>query len=253
MKMNTFTRITAFTVIFTAVITGCNKEEMPPAGETISFDKQEILDKVPAAMKSSEDQYAQQAVAGIESAVDMSSFIEDMDPPQDAVPVAKKSSGDTWKWTVSDGQMSYTFYWTYEEDNQKKYWYMDIQFGDGDRYEYIYAWESKDGKEGVIMYNFNWTQAYYGNTQGYEDLYWKYNWSVDDAGNYNFGWNYESGETDTNYYLQYDIVVNDDGSGSIMYYSMDELFYSMEWDAEGNGSWAYYSEGTESMSGNWTV
>ncbi len=253
MKKNVISRISVLMLLSILAFTGCNKDEVPGDYETLSFDKQEILDKIPAAMKNSDDTYAQQAVNGIESAIDMSSFIDDMEPPEDAIPSSKKASGDTWMWTVSDGQMSYTFYWTYEEDDLKKYWYMDIQFNDGDRYEYIYAWESKDGKEGVIMYNFNWAQAYYGQNQGYEDLYYKYNWSVDDSGNYSFGWNYESGDEQVDYFLQYAIEVNDDGSGSIKYYSMDELFYEMEWDAAGNGSWAYYSGGSESMSGSWTV
>jgi hypothetical protein len=49
------------------------------------------------------------------------------------------------------------------------------------------------------------------------------------------------------------VIVNSDGSGSVEYLLTGEPFYRMEWDAMGNGSWAYYSEGSEIMSGSWTV
>lgn len=238
-----------------AVITmGCNKEEtdVPPT-ETISFDKQEVIGKLPQGLMNSDDQYAQQCVDGIESALDMSSFMEDMVPPEYAEKTSKKSvAGDTWSWTVSDGSMSYTFYWSYEENNAKRYWTMDIQFDNGERYPYISAWESEDGKLGEVRYNFQWALAYQGSTD-YEDLYWKYGWTLDDNGNYEFGWDYDSDSEEYEYFQNYSVVVNADGSGSIDYYSMDTQLYHMEWDTQGNGSWTYYYGGDNNQSGSWSV
>lgn len=238
----------------TIISFGCEKEDEIPQFEEISFDSEAVLDNLPSALKSSTDEYAQQCVDDIESALDMSTFMDDMVPPEYAERTAKKASGDTWSWTVSDGMMSYTFYWTYEEDNLKKYWTMDIQFGDGERYSYITAWESKDGKQGEVMYNFNWISAYDGSSEDdYEDLFWTYSWNIDASGNYKFVWNYDTSDPTYDYLMQYEVVVNSDGSGTIDYLYLDAKYYHMEWDTDGNGSWAYYSDGSEYMSGSWTV
>jgi len=91
-----------------AISMGCNKdsEDTPPA-EQLAFDTQEVMDKLPQALLSSDDQYAQQCVNDIESALDMSDFMEDMVPPENAVKTSKKAvNGDTWSWNVSYGDMS---------------------------------------------------------------------------------------------------------------------------------------------------
>lgn len=252
--MKYFPKVWALLMLFAIVFSGCKKEEETPEFAELSFDAEEVMGKLPAGLKSSDDQYAQQAVGYVESALDMSSFIDDMNPPDDAVRSSKKASGDSWSWTVSDGSMSYTFYWTYEEDNSKSYWTMDIQFGDGPLFNYIYAWETKDGKQGEVEYNFNWVAAYGEEDPGeFEDLYWRYSWVIDGSGNYTFSMKYDSNDPEFDYLTHYDVVVNSDGSGTVDYYFSDEPFYHMDWDAVGNGSWIYYADGTEFMSGNWTV
>jgi len=52
--------------------------------------------------------------------------------------------------------------------------------------------------------------------------------------------------------MQYSILINGDGSGELDYYYYDQLFYHMEWDAAGNGSWHYYFGETED-SGTWSA
>jgi hypothetical protein len=248
-------KVWALPMLITVIFSGCSKdpELENPEFESITFDAEVVLDKLPAGLVNSDDTYAQQAVGAIESALDMSSFMDDMTPPEDAERTSKKASGDSWSWTYTDGTTTYTFYWEYEEDNAKKYWTMDIQINGGAKYNYIYAWETKDGKQGEVQYNFNWVYAEEEMTEEYEDLYWKYNWNIDAAGNYTFYYEVDSTEPEYDYSMRYEVVVNSDGSGSVDYYLTDVPFYHMEWDAMGNGSWAYYSDGTETMSGNWTV
>lgn len=231
--------------------TGCKKEEETPQFATLSFESEQVLEKLPSGLKNSSDPYAQECVDMIESAVDMSDFIGQMEVPPEAQKTSKKASVDTWYWTWNYMGEIWTFYWTYEEDNSKKYWSMEIQYGSGNRYKYIDAWEMKDGSAGEVSYNFNWTTAYYGDL-GYSDLFWTYNWEINSAGDYDFSWYYESPETDCSYYMHYDIHLNDDGSGSIEYYFFDELFYQMEWDSAGNGSWIY-TYGGENASGSWVA
>jgi hypothetical protein len=245
----------AVLLLFAVIFAGCSKDPDPGTEEfeTITFDAEEVLDKLPEGLISSDDTYAQQALAAVESALDMSSFLDDMTPPDYAERTSKKASGSSWSWTVSDGTTTYKFYWEYEEDNAKKYWTMDIQINGGAKYNYIYAWETKDGKQGEVQYNFNWVYAGEEMTEEYEDLYWRYSWNIDAGGNYTFYYEVDSTEPEYEYSLRYEVIVNSDGSGSVEYLLTGEPFYRMEWDAMGNGSWAYYSEGSEIMSGSWTV
>ena len=235
------------------IVSSCNKgENEGPVYEKFSFDAEEILNSIPEGLKNSEDTYAQQCYSDIQSALDMSSFMNDMTPPEDALLSSKKSSGETWKWTISNGINVVTYYWTYEEDSQKNYWTMEIQVDAGEIYPYITAWETKDGKQGEVLYNFNWVAAFDETPQDYYDLYWRYSWVVDNSGNYTFHWDYDTNDPSYDYFLNYEVVVNADGSGRIDYYSLDSHFYHMEWDVQGNGSWIYYFGGSN-LSGTWTV
>lgn len=160
----------------------------------------------------------------------------------------------TWSYTY-EGQ-TITYYWTYADDATKNYYTMQIQLDDGPLYNYVEAWEMKDGSKGKLLYNFNWIYAYYDDyyEDYYDDLFYTYEWEVTSSGVYNFTFYYGSESGEYTYALRYDVVVNADGSGTIDYYYEDELFWHMEWDAMGNGSWAYYdTDGTVYSSGTWTV
>ena len=243
-------------VLLAVIVGGCKKdEEVLPEFAEMAFDSEEVLSKLPAGLTSSTDEYAQQCVGFIESAVDMSGFLGNMVPPDYAQKSAKKSTmgGDTWTWTWSYGGESFTFYWTYDEDNTKNYWTMEIQFGAGPIYDYIDAWELKDGSQGEVMYNFTWAYIYGGEpADDYEALYWKYTWRTDGTGAYYFNWYIDSDDPAYEYALHYEVTINPDGSGFIDYYLADALFYYMEWDALGNGSWVYYF-GDSEYSGTWSA
>jgi hypothetical protein len=236
--------------IFSFFLLACDKEEVTPEFKQMSFESEEVLKKLPSGLVNSSDEHAKECISMINDALDMSEFVGDMVVPSGAVKTSKKSSGDTWTWSVNAQGYEYTFFWTYSEDGSKHYWTMEIQVDGGEKHAYIQAWEYKDGSGGQVKYNFNWTAAVYGSTE-YEDIFWTYNWSLDDSGNYHFTMTWDSGEGENEFYLEYIVVINDDGSGSIEYWLMDSLVYEMEWDAAGNGTWAYYSGGEELMSGSW--
>jgi len=239
--------------LFTVLFAACNKdEELPDDFAELSFDSEVVMDKLPDGLLNSTDEKAQECVDMIEQALDMSSFQANLIVPGNAVRASLKASGDTWKWTWSYGGEMWTFYWTYNEDGSREYWTMEIQFGDGPRYDYILAWENKDGSGGQVVYSFNWVQIYDQDYIDYEDLHWTYIWSLDTSGNYHFEWTYDSDNMEVDYYMKSSIDVNADGSGTLDYYLNDALFYQMEWDASGNGSWIYYL-GSYTESGSWVA
>jgi hypothetical protein len=254
MRTQLFNRVLAGLILLTVMFSGCKKEDEVPEFQELGLDTQAVLDKLPAGLLNSSDENAQECVTAIEDALDMSSFIDDMVPPDDAVKSGKKGSGDTWTWTVSDGMMTVSYYWTYDEDNTKHYWTMEIQINGGERHTYVDAWEMKDGTAGEVVFNFGWTSAYKATSpEEGEDLFWTWTWTLDNDGTYNFTMLWDSSDPEYDYYLRYEVVVNDDGSGTIDYYLMEELLIHYEWDELGNGSWILYLGEGNTMTGTWTV
>jgi len=109
----------------------------------------------------------------------------------------------------------------------------------------------KDGSAGEVVYSFNWVQLYDEEYIDYVDLHMTFRWNEDASGNYQFDWTYEGNNTEYEFVMEYNILINADGSGELDFYYYDQLFYHMEWDAAGNGSWHYYFEGSEE-SGSWS-
>jgi hypothetical protein len=236
------------------VFSACSREDDPTPEEfrEISFDGDVVLDKVPDGLKNSTDTYAQMCYGYIQSAVDMSSFIETMEVPDDARKSNAKSSGDTWSWSFSDGARSWTFYWTYEESGGKRYWSMDVQFDGGATYDYIDAWESMDGTEGEVVYNFMWAYVYTGEEYSEEDFqYWRYAWELANDGTYTLTYIIDSDDPEYDVLYNYVVTVNDDGSGEVALYFYDELWYLMTWAVDGSGTWAWYLEDGSEFSGAW--
>ncbi len=226
------------------------KEEL----QVFEFNDQEVLDKLPDGLKSSDNEQAQSVMDFIESALDWAEFESALEPPEDAIKVTEKStrSTGTYKWTWNDGVRAMTMYWAYSEDAAKRYWKLQIQFGDGPKYSYIDVWETLDGKQGEVKYNFQWVCAYDEEITGCEDLFWVYTWNEDAQGNYTFNWYMESSDDQYTYYQKIEINLNADGSGTLNYYLLDGLVYHYEWDTLGNGSWVHHLGGTE-YSGTWTI
>jgi hypothetical protein len=257
--MKRLVKLSSLLLLFAFVLFSCNKDDSAEPTkdyEELSFDADEVLNKIPEGLKNASDEKAQDCVDWIESALDMSSFMDNMTPPSDAQVVSMKSTTSevvyTWSWAY--GGQTVTMFWTYRDDATKNYWTLQIQIDGGIKYDYVDAWEFKDGSRGEMLYNFNWVCAYSNeSSQDCYDIYWRYTWEKTAAGGYNFSFYYDSYDTEYTYYLRYDISINADGSGTIDYYLYDALFYHMEWDVLGNGSWTYYYDGVLNTSGSWRV
>jgi hypothetical protein len=245
----------AIPLMMVLAVSGCKKEETPPDDlQNLSFDAQEVIDLLPDGLKNSTNEYAQTCVSYVEAALDMSSFIDNMDVPDNATKSDFKGSKESWQWTWQYAGESFTFYWSYEESGGKRYWTMDIQLGNGPRYDYIDAWETEDGSQGELTFNYAWAVIYSGEcTEDYDFLYWTYTWYREACGTYHLSFVWDSDNSQYTCYIKYEVVVNADGSGSVEYFLDDELFYGMEWDVHGNGSWFYYYDGEVVTSGTWVA
>jgi hypothetical protein len=246
-------------VIAIAFVTGCKKDDdEPPTFESLSFTEEEILNKIPNGLKNSSDENAQDLISYIETAVSWSAFEGFFTPPSNAEKVSGKSTNSegTWKWTHTYEGYTITYYWTYEETASKYIWTLDVQYAGGVLYNFVDAWELKDGTQGEVRYNLQWACVYDPDYYDVcDDLFLIYTWNINADGviNYTFVW--ESLEVEYNYYWRYELVINPNGSGTLDYYWLDDYWHwHYEWDALGNGTWVWYTEGTEvSGSGSWTV
>ncbi len=249
-------------VVLIAFVTGCKKDDdddLPPEFDGFSLTEEEIINRIPDGLKTSSDANAQTCVSYIESAADWSGFYSYLTPPSNAVKVSNKSTAGegTWKWSAPFEDHTITYYWTFEETSTQYMWTMQIQFDNGTKYNYIEAWELKDGTQGEVKFNFGWTCIYYElyYEEYYEDceeLYWIYTWNKSASGVINYTWLIE--DPDYDYSFKYELVLNPDGSGTLDFYSNSgDTHYHYEWDDLGNGSWVWYYEGEVFMSGTWTV
>jgi|GEM_PF-1804883 len=254
--------VIAVVFVLTVVLTSCKKDDDGTTSfqgdefGSLSFNEDEIISKVPDGLKNSTDPNAASCLSVIESAIDMSTFVDNMTPPESATVVSTKSTevNTTYTWSWAYQGQSFTFFWTYREDAAKYYWDMQIQLGTNPAMDYISAWEMKDGSQGGIEYNFNWVclmnESY---TSECMDYYWTYSWSEASDGTWTLGWVAESGQGTEGSAISYEVIINPDGSGSAEYYIGGALYYDYLWDALGNGSWAWYVGGSEYASGTWTV
>jgi hypothetical protein len=242
-----------FSLMFILALSACKKEEDPPEEfHSLSFEQEEVLDRIPSGLKSSNDIYAQSCYHMVETVVDMSEFIDNMDVPEDATRDRSQSDEYTWKWDWHSSSGIATLYWNYEERESRRYWSLDVQFNDGQRYNYIDAWESLDGLHGEVAYNVLWYT--YGEDGGNTDSqFLRYTWDQDASGTFTFNWKMDDAAGGSSSPMHYMMVINADGSGLIKHFSYDELETEMSWDALGNGSWVFYAFGEAYADGSWTV
>ena len=245
-------------VVLITFVTGCKKDDdEPPTFESLSFNEEEIINRIPEGLINSTDEYAQTCVSYIETAASWSAFETAFTPPADAEKVSSKSTSSqgTWKWTYPYQGYNITYYWTYEETTIRHNWTMDVQYAGGPLYNFIDAWELKDGTQGEVKYNFQWACVF--DPQYYDvcdDLFLIYTWNINSNGVINYTFIYESLEVEYSYYWKYELVLNPDGSGTLDWYWLDDYwYYHYLWDTQGNGSWFWYTEGSISGEGSWIV
>jgi hypothetical protein len=233
------------------VVFSCKEDNPDDKGnnfETLSFSETEVMERLPDALETSNDPMAQMVVGWVSLATNWGLFVHAIEPPENASPVAGNNSY-SWGWNYLGN--SFNMFWTYSEANSKKNWNIDVQYN-GKRYDYMDAWETSNGKQGEVKYNYQWACDYDGQMDC-ADFFWKYTWEINASNAYVFNYIVESTETSVENSMKYEVVVNEDGSGNIKLYDEGTISYSSQWDASGNGSWISYDDGIQQGTGKWTV
>ncbi len=248
-------RVVSVLLIFVVILafsSGCSKDKSKPADnyKLPGFADSTINLNVPEGLKNSPDVHAKYVVSEIQAVTDMSGFLGNFVPPDNAV-----NNNGVYQWSIPYDGNTITFYWQYKDETVKNTWTEQVQFNDDStRYDFVSAWESKTSETGEVVYNFNWTCADPNNNDNQnncQDLYYTYSWNTAANGTFTFKKDWQSSQSAIDLY-NYEFVSNADGSGSLKEYNQGNLYMDIEWDSQGNGTWTQYS-GDTSQSGSWSV
>lgn len=154
-------------------------------------------------------------------------------------------NGNTWTWSVSQGQFTATWSGTVESDGS--YMWKLVFNGPTDsvtynNWTYLQGTTSADGKTG------NWT-VYYDNTT---NTAIRYDWTTDSNGNVTG--DVKMYDTDGTTQLERITVVNNaDNSGEVDFYTGTVLTFKATWTSSGSGQWwDYDTSGTQTHHGTWS-
>ena len=259
MKFPFSTQLLSFTLGTALLLSSCSKDD--EAVQPTTDDSQDLKEvqlsltddaelstvAVPEAMQQSDDSYAKMATQYVSAVNQIESFTSYFKPPtgatQSSEPItssnarmmASKKAYLVYTWTTGNTTIAYQL----SEEGDNYVWEIFWKEGDGDYLKYVHAEESKTVKKGFMeVYNI---------FQSTDDILYKYEWEKLESGTLTLT------STVPQANLVYTVSVNSDGSGSVKYISQEKLLYKMEWTREGNGTWAYYSDGEEIDNGSWKV
>jgi hypothetical protein len=244
------------------VASSCSKDD--DAKPSLEKTKLSLLENnevitAPAAMLASSDPYAQMAVGYIETVNGFSEFINFSELPAGATKNGTRitasngrtssggrtaAAGDFVSYTWSDESSGMSIAYQISETSDSYVFEFFLIMPDQTEWlKYFEAEEKKDRSQGHMkIYDIF---DFYGQGPSGTLL--------------NYAWN-RSGDiftldvsdpSESNIHLVVNVKTK---AGSVEYQSEGTLMYEMEWDAQGNGSWAYYdTEGILVEEGQWTV
>jgi hypothetical protein len=235
----------------------CSKDDdaKPSLEEaTLSLTSNNQVITAPAAMASSEDPYAQMAAGYVGIANSMSAYLSYFNKPNGAVKSTTKitaangrtaEAGDVIVYTWTDANSGTSIAYQISEESDR--YVFEIFYkgsGQSDWLKYFQAEEKKDKSSGFMK-----VYDIFGITGDDASVALvDYEWTrVGDILNFTV--------TDYSGAIKVELVINTKTKAGSVVYTFDGVkAYSMIWESNGNGSWAFYDEqGNVSESGTWTV
>lgn len=212
----------------------------------LSFSANQDVIEAPAGLKNSDNEYALMAASFVEMANGLTNYVGFLEAPQGAKKSSSritaangrsKETGDVLVYTWSDDQGNTVGYQISEEANKYVFEIFFKETG-SDWLKYFHVEETKDGKEGLMkIYDFQ------GDNKS--KVVFQYTWT---RANGFLTLTFTDNESDSSLV----ITVNETtGAGSVETYQEGVKTYKIAWDAEGNGSWAYYEDGEVAEDGEW--
>jgi hypothetical protein len=228
-------------IISFIIMNSCVKEndmDEDPVYYTPSIAEREAIIEIPQglqALAEEGDIYAMAAIISMNQANILSGFSGSFLIPQDARLENRQNDAHVYYWSMS----GYSYWMTYSDLPDKYSWRYEYEFPDIPRFTYIYAEESKSGKEGF------WSIHNPGNP---DVKIWNFVWSIDQLNN--FTATIKLNDTGESHEGIYQIVSNSDKSGSFIYSIENKIQTEVIWNADGTGNYIFM-EGEEEKTGFW--
>lgn len=179
---------------------------------------------------------ADTVIAFMNEANNINQFSVDFTVPDNAKTIVSNSDTIIYSWTSS----LFSGWMTFMQFADKYTWTLDLQSSQISRFTYISAQELKSNQAGSWIIN---------NTDGSNTVLWDYNYSFTGP----------ICTTTINYYKTGGTIskfIHIDGgqnSGNFIYYEGSMKRAEVSWNLDGTGNWRIYSNGTDPITGSWTL
>ena len=226
------------------LLISCSEDEPAPDANELEglqvgiFENENIT--VPNAMAASSDPYAGMASNFVNVSTTFNAYGAFFEVPagatkrdQPVTAVNGRIAAIDYKVYEWSGQDGYVVAYQYSVQDEQEVFEIFLKESGSDYFKILEARQNNDGKRG--------TMTWYG--QDGETAVWT--WEIDDDGNYFLTFSSEG--------AKYEVISNNDRSGSVKYYTNGILETEIHWDSAGNGSWKEYDGTTVTNEGEWTV
>jgi hypothetical protein len=250
MKSNAIACLIAVLTAF--LLFSCHKDKPEDlVYRDLSFDPVSLLDQIPYGLKVSEDPYAKLVYGDIAYMLDWGEFSNQLILPDSAIKMSSGASAGTYTWNLNTGSLLLLINLTFSREGNEYQWQEKIQYGPvGTPNEYLTAQEYESGDSGSLQYNTRWFCGLNQLTDPCDPLYRQYKWKMIDDNSIFYQVKMKDQTVVPAMYLEYRLILNSDGSGTINAYSGTEQYYTAAWDSLGNGIYSLH-EGEEPVTHQW--
>jgi hypothetical protein len=237
------TKLTIFLLALPALFfVSCNKEnDMDDEQEyllPVSAGRTEIVEVPNGLLELAEaqDLNAITAISYMQLVNTLSGLSSSFIIPPDAKLQSKKSNSRVYQWSMQ----GYSYWMTYTALPDKNTWKYEYQFPEVPRFTYIYAEESKSGKEGFWNINSPNDPAL---------KIWNFQWSTNALSS--FQASVKLNDTGTSNDGHFEAVTHIDKSGSFVYTIGNQVQAEVLWTANGSSGTYKVWNGVENQVGFW--
>jgi len=242
-------------IAFTFACSGDDDEPKPQNLEqaTLSLSADaDVVVSAPSGMAASDDPNAQQAMLWIQQVNAITSSFQYLQKPSGATKSDSRitasngrthATGDYVTYIWNDASVGTVAYQISEASNSYVFEVFFKLSASANWIKFFHGEEKKDKSSGFIK-----VYDYTGNTGSTSTVLVEYSWTRNGD-----ILNFEMTGFESAFVIQLE-VNQKTKAGNVVYIIEDTKQYEMQWDAQGNGSWAYFSDDGEILEeGTWSV
>jgi len=207
----------------------------------LTFNPASLLEQIPAGLKGSEDPYARLVYGDMAAMLDWGEFSDQLILPDSVTKTLSGAVAETYQWNLNTGSLFLLVNLTFSKAGNEYQWQEKIQYGPvGAPNEYLTAKEYEPGDSGSLQYNTRWFCGLNQLTDPCDPLYRQYKWKMIDNSSIFYQVKMKDQTLEPALNLEYRLILNTDGSGSVNATSGTEQYYHAAWNNLGSGIYSLY-------------